>query len=56
MAKQRIDSADTVDNVTHLLHRLQADGWATKNANVEFDYKNHLPVGVVVTVELVPRG
>jgi hypothetical protein len=66
MAPKRIDAADTVDNVTHLLHRLQSDSWGILSASVEFEYgtpegdgkpqhgKTRLPVHATVTVELIP--
>ena len=59
MAK-RIDGSDTVDNATHLLHRLQADGWVVKDAGVKFEYGTvgtkvnaKIPVRASVTIELV---
>lgn len=58
-----IGGNDTVDNATHLLHRLQADGWGVRNVSVEFDYAaldgkaSRLLVGATVHVELIPtRG
>ena len=64
MAPKRIDAADTCDNATHLIHRLQSDGWGVKGAAVEFEYatlspngKTKLPIKATVTVELIPvRG
>jgi hypothetical protein len=60
MAPKRIDAADTVDNVTHLLHGLQADGWAIATATVRFQHRSpgksgaKLPVRARVTIELTP--
>ena len=58
---KRIDGSDTVDNATHLLHRLQADGWVVKDAGVQFGYGTvgnkvnaKIPVQATVTIELVP--
>ena len=64
MAKTRIDGADTVDNATHALHRLQSDGWIVKRLNTRFVHASPngkksgtaLPVKAIVTVELIPRG
>lgn len=53
-----IGANDTVDNVTHVLHRLQVDGWGVRSVSVDFDYgevgKQKVPVEAVVRVELVP--
>jgi hypothetical protein len=59
MAK-RIDGSDTVDNATHLLHRLQADGWVTQSVKADFEYgeipggRAKIPVRSFVIVELIP--
>jgi hypothetical protein len=69
MSPKRIDAADTVDTVTHLLHRLQSEGWAVKSAVLEHGYGTPLgngeakhgatllPTKATVTIELIPaRG
>ncbi len=58
---RRIDGEDTVDIATHLLHRLQAEGFAVKSCDWDVTYeqvgKIQLPVGATVVVELIPvRG
>jgi hypothetical protein len=61
MGKRRLDAPDTVDVATHMLHRLQAEGWAVEELewNVEYqtleDKGARIPVGAEVTVRLVPR-
>ncbi|MDE2096460.1 MAG: hypothetical protein KGL39_04380 [Patescibacteria group bacterium] len=66
---KRMEPPETVDNVTHLLHRLQSDGWGVAEANLQFEYgtldgdrdavksppgKRKLPYAAVVTVRLLP--
>jgi hypothetical protein len=59
MAKA-ISSSDTVDNATHFLHRLQADGWAIKSIDTDFDYASttpkspKFPVEATITIKLLP--
>ncbi len=60
---KRIDGEDTVDNSTHRLHRLQADGWAVREEHLEFEYAElkpggaRVPIGATLTVRLIPtRG
>lgn len=60
MSPKRIDAADTVDTATHLLHRLQADGWALEAMEHTLEYAGlsekspKLPVRVVVQIKLIP--
>lgn len=60
MGKQKLEPSDTVDAATHLLHRLQADGWTVKNVEQDYDYGTTRPGGrkllisQTITIELVP--
>lgn len=57
---KRLDAEDTVDSVTHFLHRLQADGWGIESMEHHIDYVapkpggRKLPVAASVTVTLTP--
>ena len=60
---KRFDPEDTVDEATHLLHRLQADGLAVLTTKIAWDWSEpikgsqRLPVRATVTIELIPtRG
>lgn len=62
MAK-RVDAEDTVDVVTHFLHRWQAEGFGVAGLTTEVEYgqsepgARKLPVGVDIVIRLVPsRG
>ena len=60
MGKQKIDSSDTVDTATHLLHRLQSEGWMVEG--LEWDVESgksskdgpRKVIRAVVVVKLVP--
>ncbi len=63
MSPKRIDAADSIDTATHLLHRLQADGWVLDTIQSEAEYYQakdeapKLPIRTVVTIALIPgRG
>ncbi len=57
MAK-RPEAPDTIDTATHLLHRLQLDGWGVCSVICEIEYgaptskSRLLPVEATVTVRL----
>lgn len=60
---KRLDGEDTVDVVTHFLHRWQAEGFGVKDVACDVEYAavkpgaRRLPVQATVTVRLVPtRG
>lgn len=57
---RRLDAQDTVDIATHLLHRLQAEGWVLEEMEHEIEYVRldpkapRLPVRATVVVRLIP--
>ena len=57
---KRFDAADTVDSVTHGLHRDQSDGWVleTQREHVEYGTSEkggpRLPVRKHITITLIP--
>lgn len=57
---KRIDPEDTVDNATHFLHRLQADGWGIESMETEISYgqtspkAKKIPTRATVTIRLIP--
>ncbi len=63
MSPKRLDAADSVDTATHLLHRLQSDGWVVDSIQTDCEYHEakegapKLPIRNIVTIALVPgRG
>lgn len=58
----RINGEDTVDNLTHFLHRLQADGWGivTMDHKIRYDKVTQkgrkIPTSAKIVVELIPMS
>ena len=59
--KRRLDAIDTIDTATHLLHRLQSEGWVLDSIEHHLEYTElskkgpFLPIGAEVTIHLIPR-
>jgi len=60
---KRIDAEDTIDVVTHFLHRLQAEGWGIESLEHGIEYaqlgekSKKMPVSAMVKIRLIPiRG
>ncbi len=62
MSPKRMDGPDTVDLVTHYLHRLQAEGWVLEDMSHEVEYQQingkgpKLPSRSRYVINLVPGG
>lgn len=59
---KKVDPGDTIDQATHYLHRLQAEGWTLSNLEHELEYGQSRPNGPkllissTVTIKLIPRA
>lgn len=61
MAKGKVDPGDTIDQATHYLHKLQAEGWTLEGMTHELEYGESrkdgpkLLIRSTVTIKLIPR-
>ena len=61
MGNKKVDPGDTIDQVTHYLHKLQAEGWTLQGLYHELDYGESksgtkLLISSTLKIKLIPRA
>jgi hypothetical protein len=61
VGNKKVDPGDTIDHVTHYLHKLQAEGWTLQGLSHDLDYGesksgSKLLISSTLKIKLIPRA
>ena len=60
MTKHRVETPDTLDDVVHLVCRMQSEGWGLDHLDWSVEYETigkhgkRIPIGIILNATLVP--